>query len=82
MTSQEKLTAAELAALDRRLAEYDVAVDQLVAQAAEQVALDGPEVATAVLADHVAVQLDEDQLASVTAIALVRLAQRAGRAGA
>lgn len=76
MTNVDKFTTTQLAALDRHLAGYAVAVDQHVEQAASQVLADGPEVATAVLADHLAVQLDEDQLATVGAIMLVRLAQQ------
>lgn len=76
MTHGEKFTAAELAQLDQHLADYRRAVDGFVDQAHEQVQLDGPSVATAVLADHVAEQLDDDQLAAVAAIALVRLADR------
>jgi hypothetical protein len=76
MTNDEKFTNEQLVTLNQRLAEYAVAVDQHIEQAVSQILLDGPVVATAVLADHVAVQLDEDQLASVAAIALVRLAQQ------
>lgn len=81
MTNAEKFTTAELVQLNGQLAQYGVAVDGFVQQATSQVYLDGPVVGTAVLADHLASQLDEDQLASVAAIALVRLACRSGTAG-
>lgn len=79
MTNAEKFTTAQLAALDQQLADYDRVVDQLIEQAAEQVAIDGRPAGTTVLADHLAKTLDEDQLSSVAAIALVRLAH--GTAG-
>jgi hypothetical protein len=82
VTNREKFTTTQLAVLDQHLAEYGVAVDGFIQDAVSQVSLDGQVVATAVLADHLAVQLDEDQLASVAAIALVRLACGSRTAGA
>lgn len=81
MTNAEKLTTAELVKLNQHLAEYGEAVDAFIEQTALQVMVDGPVVATAVLADHVAIQLDEDQLATVAAIMLVRLAQQRPNGG-
>lgn len=79
MTNREKFTVAQLAALDQRLAEYDLAVDRFVEDAATQVGIDGRQVATAAIADSLANELDEDQLASVAAIALVRLTNTGGQ---
>jgi hypothetical protein len=74
VTDNVRFTPAQLATLDQYLTNYDAAVDQLVQQAGSQVYLDGRAVGTAVLADHLANELADDQLASVAAIALVRLA--------
>lgn len=81
MTNADRLTPAQLAVLDQRLAEHDLAVDQFVQQAATQVGIDGREVATAAIANSMANQLTVDQLASVAAIALVRLACGSGTVG-
>jgi hypothetical protein len=74
VTDASPLTPAELALLDQRLAEYDLAVNGFVKEAAVQVGIDGRQVATAAIADSMGRQLNQDQLASVAAIALVRLA--------
>lgn len=76
MTNTERFTTEQLARLDQQLADYDRAVDQFVQQAGTQVYLEGRPVGIAVLAEHLATQLDEDQLATVAAIALVRLAEQ------
>jgi HD superfamily phosphohydrolase YqeK len=76
MTNRQKFTTAQLAELDQRLAQYDLAVDGFVKDAATQVGIDGRQVATAAIADDMARKLNVDQLASVAAIALVRLAQQ------
>lgn len=76
MTNRSKFTAAQLAVLDQRLAEYDPVVSEFVQQAADQVEIDGRVVGIAAIADHLANTLDEDQLASVAAIALVRLSDQ------
>lgn len=80
MTNREKFTPGQIALLDQRLAEYDLAVNGFVEQAGAQLRLDGRAVATAAITDHLATNLTTDQLASVAAIALVRLAQQ--KAGA
>jgi hypothetical protein len=74
VTNSQKFTPQQLAQLDQYLADYDVVVDQFVQQAGSQIYVDGRAVGTAALADHLANELDDDQLASVAAIALVRLA--------
>lgn len=80
MTNADRLTPAQLAILDQRIAAHDVAVDEFIKETAMQIGLDGQAIATAAIADSLARQLDEDQLASIAAIALVRLAQQ--KAGA
>lgn len=72
--NKDLLTPAQIATLDQQLAQYDLAVNGFVKTAAGQVNRDGRAIGTAVLADHLAHNLNEDQLASVAAIALVRLA--------
>ncbi len=76
MINSGKFTPAQLATLDQHLVDYERAVDQFVEQAGHQVDLDGRSVGIAVIADHVANELDEDQLATVAAIAPVRLAEQ------
>lgn len=81
MTNADRLTPAQLAILDQRLAAHDVAVDEFIKETVVQIGLDGRAIATAAIADSLARQLDEDQLASIAAIALVRLAELPGAGG-
>lgn len=74
------IDAARAALGDDEAVDWErVAVKLALADGAD-FGIDGLQVATAVIADSLANQLDEDQLASVAAIALVRLAQQ--KAGA